>query len=495
MIERLINILTYNPKSPLIFSSGLFLYLFFGVAFVYMLLQRRSNLRILFVTLFSYYFYYKSSGHYFLLLALVTTTDYFIAETIGRMKERGDDNVRWRKMLLVLSLCIDLGLLFYFKYTNFFAGMLSAMIGNNFQPWDIFLPVGISFFTFQSMSYVIDVYRGDIRPLGSLMDYAFYVSFFPQLVAGPIVRATDFAPQIRKPVVITREMFAQGVYFIMIGLFKKAVISDYISLNFVDRIFDNPTLYSGFENLLGIYGYAMQIYCDFSGYSDMAIGIALLLGFRFPMNFNAPYKSDSITDFWRRWHISLSTWIRDYIYISLGGNRQGKVRQYINLIITMLLGGLWHGASLNFVVWGGIHGLGLVAHKYYRQEVKKRERNYRSHGLKRIGAIVLTFHFVCFTWLFFRSATFAGVGTMLLQIFTNFHAELIPQVLAGYKYVLCFMAFGYVTHFVPDSWQNAAVKLLGKCNIVVSAVLLTLIVYIVIQVKSSNIQPFIYFQF
>ena len=438
MIERLINILTYNPKSPLIFSSGLFLYLFFGVAFVYMLLQRRSNLRILFVTLFSYYFYYKSSGHYFLLLALVTTTDYFIAETIGRMKERGDDNVRWRKMLLVLSLCIDLGLLFYFKYTNFFAGMLSAMIGNNFQPWDIFLPVGISFFTFQSMSYVIDVYRGDIRPLGSLMDYAFYVSFFPQLVAGPIVRATDFAPQIRKPVVITREMFAQGVYFIMIGLFKKAVISDYISLNFVDRIFDNPTLYSGFENLLGIYGYAMQIYCDFSGYSDMAIGIALLLGFRFPMNFNAPYKSDSITDFWRRWHISLSTWIRDYIYISLGGNRQGKVRQYINLIITMLLGGLW---------------------------------------------------------LFFRSATFAGVGTMLSQIFTNFHAELIPQVLAGYKYVLCFMAFGYVTHFVPDSWQNGAVKLLGKCNIVVPAVLLTLIVYIVIQVKSSNIQPFIYFQF
>lgn len=495
MIERLINILTYNPKSPLIFSSGLFLYLFFGVAFVYMLLQRRSNLRILFVTLFSYYFYYKSSGHYFLLLALVTTTDYFIAETIGRMKERGDDNVRWRKMLLVLSLCIDLGLLFYFKYTNFFAGMLSAMIGNNFQPWDIFLPVGISFFTFQSMSYVIDVYRGDIRPLGSLMDYAFYVSFFPQLVAGPIVRATDFAPQIRKPVVITREMFAQGVYFIMIGLFKKAVISDYISLNFVDRIFDNPTLYSGFENLLGIYGYAMQIYCDFSGYSDMAIGIALLLGFRFPMNFNAPYKSDSISDFWRRWHISLSTWIRDYIYISLGGNRQGKIRQYINLIITMLLGGLWHGASLNFVVWGGIHGLGLVAHKYYRQEVKKRERNYRSHGLKRIGAMVLTFHFVCFTWLFFRSATFAGVGTMLSQIFTNFHAELIPQVLAGYKYVLCFMAFGYVTHFVPDSWQNGAVKLLGKCNIVVPAVLLTLIVYIVIQVKSSNIQPFIYFQF
>ena len=440
MIERLISILTYNPKSPLIFSSGLFLFLFFGVSFVYMLLQRRSNLRILFVTLFSYYFYYKSSGHYFFLLALVTTTDYFIAEAIGRMKTGGNGSVPKMKLLLFLSLFIDLGLLAYFKYTNFFAGMLAAMIGHNFQPWDIFLPVGISFFTFQSMSYVIDVYRGDIRPLGSLMDYAFYVSFFPQLVAGPIVRATDFAPQIRKPVVITREMFAQGVYFILIGLFKKAVISDYISLNFVDRIFDNPTLYSGFENLLGVYGYAMQIYCDFSGYSDMAIGIALLLGFHFPMNFNAPYKSDSITDFWRRWHISLSTWIRDYIYISLGGNRKGKIRQYINLTITMLLGGLWHGASFNFVVWGGIHGLGLVAHKYYRTEILHRERHYRSHGWRRAGAVLLTFHFVCFTWLLCRNDADANfyelprrtdtAGTGRIQVCAGLCA-------AGLRYPLC----------------------------------------------------------
>ena len=283
MLDRLINILTYDPKNPLIFSSGLFLFLFLGFSFIYMLLQHRSNLRILFVTLFSYYFYYKSSGFYFFLLAVITTSDYFIAEAIGRIKGDTDIKTRKMKLLLLLSLCIDLGFLGYFKYTNFFAGLIADLIGKNFQPWDIFLPVGISFFTFQSMSYVIDVYRGKIKPLGSLMDYAFYVSFFPQLVAGPIVRATDFAPQIRKPVVITREMFARGVYFIMIGLFKKAVISDYISLNFVDRIFDNPTLYSGFENLLGVYGYAMQIYCDFSGYSDMAIGIALLLGFHFPI--------------------------------------------------------------------------------------------------------------------------------------------------------------------------------------------------------------------
>ncbi|MBO4811404.1 MAG: MBOAT family protein, partial [Prevotella sp.] len=296
MIDKILQQLTYNPDEPLIFSSGLFLMLFLGFSFCYMLMQHTRTLRLLFVTAFSYYFYYKSSGFYFFLLAVVTLSDFFIASILAKHKS---------KWLVALSLLVDLGLLAYFKYTNFFAGMWAQMVGSNFQPWDIFLPVGISFFTFQSMSYVIDVYRGDLKPLPSLLDYAFYVSFFPQLVAGPIVRARDFAPQIRKPLEVTQEMFARGVFFIMIGLFKKAVISDYISLNFVDRIFDNPSLYSGVENLLGAYGYAMQIYCDFSGYSDMAIGIALLLGFRFPINFNAPYTSQSITDFWRRWHISL----------------------------------------------------------------------------------------------------------------------------------------------------------------------------------------------
>ena len=303
MSERLLHLLTYHSDEPMIFSSGLFLMVFLCFTFIYMLLQRTLTLRLLFVTAFSYYFYYKSSGLYFGLLAVVTLSDYIIARVLS---------VHRSKWLVALSLFIDLGLLGYFKYTNFFAGMWAQMVGSNFQPWDIFLPVGISFFTFQSMSYVIDVYRGDLKPLPSLLDYAFYVSFFPQLVAGPIVRARDFAPQIHKPLEITSQMFAQGCYFIAIGLFKKAVISDYISLNFVDRIFDNPSLYSGVENLLGVYGYTLQIYCDFSGYSDMAIGIALLLGFRFPMNFNAPYRSESITDFWRRWHISLSSWIRDY---------------------------------------------------------------------------------------------------------------------------------------------------------------------------------------
>jgi len=503
MSERLLHLLTYHPDEPMIFSTGLFLMVFLCFTFIYMLLQRTLTLRLLFVTIFSYYFYYKSSGLYFGLLAVVTLSDYFIAKRIsGFVNNSATENHLASpssrlvpRLLVALSLFIDLGLLGYFKYTNFFAGMWAQMVGCNFQPWDIFLPVGISFFTFQSMSYVIDVYRGDLKPLPTLLDYAFYVSFFPQLVAGPIVRARDFAPQIRKPLEITSQMFAQGCYFIAIGLFKKAVISDYISLNFVDRIFDNPSLYSGLENLLGVYGYTLQIYCDFSGYSDMAIGIALLLGFRFPMNFNAPYRSESITDFWRRWHISLSSWIRDYIYISMGGNRKGRIRQYINLIITMLLGGLWHGASLNFVAWGGMHGVALALHKWTREHVFHHEKHYHSTGLRWLLSVLLTFHFVAFCWIFFRNHTFEASWMMITQIVTNFHPELFEQVVTGYWIVFAMMLFGYVTHFVPDALQNRCVRVLEKGGVVLCALLISAVIYLVIQVKSSEIQPFIYFQF
>ena len=316
--NRLRDVFVYDPQAPMIFSSGIFLWLFAAFILVYLLLQHRLTARLLFVTAFSYYFYYKSSGTYFFLLALVTVSDFFIARFMA------GTSVGWkRKASVVLSLAINLGLLAYFKYTNFLGDVFASLLGGTFHHYDIFLPVGISFFTFQSLSYTIDVYRKDITPLTNLLDYAFYVSFFPQLVAGPIVRARDFIPQIRRPLFVSHEMFGRGIFLIASGLFKKAIISDYISVNFVERIFDNPTLYSGVENLMGVYGYALQIYCDFSGYSDMAIGIALLLGFHFNKNFDSPYKSASITEFWRRWHISLSSWLKDYLYISLGGNRKG----------------------------------------------------------------------------------------------------------------------------------------------------------------------------
>ena len=496
MLDSISHLLAYNPDEPLIFSSGLFLFLFLGFSFVYMLLQRQRVLRLLFVTAFSYYFYYKSSGVYFVLLAIVTVSDYFIAAGIWNYRQRHPERRLLPKVLVALSLCIGLGMLGYFKYTNFFAGLIARMVDFNFQPWDIFLPVGISFFTFQSLSYTIDVYRGQLKPLPSLLDYAFFVSFFPQLVAGPIVRARDFAPQIRHPLVVTSDMFAKGVFLISIGLFKKAVISDYISLNFVDRIFENPSLYTGFENLLGLYGYALQIYCDFSGYSDMAIGIALLLGFHFPKNFDAPFKSSGIGEFWHRWHISLSSWIKDYVYIFwMGGNRKGKRRTYVNLVSSMLLCGLWHGASLNFVIWGGIHGLAVAGQKFLSAEVFKHPKHYVSTGFRKYMGMFLTFQFVAFMFMIFRMPTWQGVGDMCTQIFCNFHPELMLQVLVSYKYVFLIILFGYVTHFVPDSWCDKATVMLKKGGMLVQVFLILAVIYVVMQVKSSEIQPFIYFQF
>ena len=482
--------LTYDPQSPMIFSSGVFLWLFAAFIVVYAMLHRQLAARLLFVTAFSYYFYYKSSGVYFFLLALVTCSDWLIAQRMSRTRGRAA-----RKGLVALSLAVDLGLLAYFKYTNFFGHIVAQLTGGHFADLSIFLPVGISFFTFQSLSYTIDVYRGKIRPLDSLLDYAFYVSFFPQLVAGPIVRASDFIPQIRRPLRVTRQMVGMGLWFILCGLFKKAVISDYISVNFVERVFADPSLYSGLENLLGVYGYALQIYCDFSGYSDMAIGIALLMGFHFNINFDSPYKSASITEFWRRWHISLSTWLRDYLYISLGGNRKGKVRQYVNLFITMLLGGLWHGASWNFVAWGSLHGVALIGHKLWMRVTGQRAGVPHRRRWVQVLCVVLTFHFACLCWIFFRNREFAGSMTMLSQIFTNFHPELLWQLVSGYWQVMALMVLGYVLHFVPARLEQRCKQSFVRLPMWCYVVALVLMVVLIVQVKSSDIQPFIYFQF
>jgi len=502
--EKVVQQLTYDPAQPMIFSSGLFLWMFLAFTFVYMLLNRRDTLRLLFVTAFSYYFYYKSSGIYFFLLAVVTLSDYWIARAIHKVQSTDGEgyckNAKG-KWLLALSLTIDLGLLAYFKYTNFFGSLYADLVGGQFTALDIFLPVGISFFTFQSLSYIIDVYRGTLKPLHRMLDYAFYVSFFPQLVAGPIVRAHDFIPQIRQPLQVTREMMGSGVFFIVGGLFKKAVISDYISINFVERVFDQPSLYSGFENLMAVYGYALQIYCDFSGYSDMAIGIALLLGFRFPANFNAPYKSSSITEFWHRWHISLSTWLKDYLYISMGGNRKGRVRQMLNLMITMLLGGLWHGASLNFIVWGGLHGLLLMADKLWKalcprlSPVRSRHDNRKPHWLVSLIGGLITFHVVCLAWVFFRSGSFTDAFAMVSQVFTHFQPQIIMQWLTGYDVVALFMGIGFLMHFMPQRLSRLTRHTMVKMPLVVQALLLIIVIFIVVQVKSSDVQPFIYFQF
>lgn len=484
------QLFAYNEHEPMMFSTGLFVILFAIFYAIYGCMQRTTTLRLAFVTCFSYYFYYKSSGYYFMLLAAVTLSDFLIARRMNICQSQ-----KARRWLVALSTTINLSLLGFFKYTNFFAQLIADARGLHFEAFDIFLPVGISFFTFQSMSYTIDVYRRRIEPLHNLLDYAFYVSFFPQLVAGPIVRARDFIPQIRQPLCVTRTMLGTGFYNIVCGVIKKIVISDYISVNFVERIFDNPSLYTGFENLMGVYGYALQIYCDFSGYSDMAIGLALLLGFRFNINFDSPYQSASITEFWRRWHISLSSWLKDYLYISLGGNRKGSVRRHINIIITMLLGGLWHGASLNFVVWGLLHGLALSFHKMWMTLTGISATAKRSNPWIRALYIFITFHFVCFCWIFFRNTDFSGSEAMIRQIITDFHPDVAAQWALGYWQVLLLILFGYALHFIPTSTKTMLRRKAARLPLWSYVILLVLTVIVVVQFKSADVQPFIYFQF
>ena len=490
--SRIVELLHYNPTAPLIFNSGLFLFLFVAFLALYLLLRRTTTLRIIYVTAFSLFFYYKSSGLYFLLLVFAAVSDYLISHAIAR-----SDDPRTRKRWVAASVVINLGMLGYFKYTNFFVEIANSLAGAGFLDFqNIFLPVGISFFVFQSMSYTIDIYRGEIKPLARWSDFLFYLSFFPQLVAGPIVRAKDFIPQIRRPLMVTREMFGRGIAFIIIGLIKKAIISDYISLNFVDRIFDEPALYSGFECLMGIYGYALQIYCDFSGYSDMAIGIALLLGFQFPKNFDAPYKSATITEFWRRWHISLSSWLRDYLYISLGGNRRGTLRTYLNLIITMVLGGLWHGAAVRFILWGALHGVALALHKMWLSIVPWAKANGKDmNPLLRVLGVVLTFHIVCLGWLLFRAEDMQTVHLMLYQILHSFNTSIIPQFILGYKEVLALIVLGYFMHFMPAQIDSDLQRKVGNASFWWQVAMLVAVAWCVMQIKSSSIQPFIYFQF
>ncbi|MDE5720382.1 MAG: MBOAT family protein, partial [Paramuribaculum sp.] len=338
--QRLADVLQYDAVNPLLFNTGLFMLLFAAFIGVYALLSRFKYLKMVFVILFSLYFYYKSSAECCFILLGVCVSDYLLGVWLGAAR-RG-----WvRKTCVLINVLLNLGMLAYFKYFNLLAQTVAEFADKEFDALDIILPAGISFFTFRSISYIVDIYRRQIEPCRDFLAYTFYLTFFPPLLAGPVVRAKDMLPQVHANPRATRAMMAEGLFLIICGLVKKVVVADYLSQNFVDRVFDSPALFSGFENMLAIYGFSIQLYCDFSGYSDMAIGIALLLGYNFLDNFRSPFKSQNPSEFWRRWHISLSSWLRDYLYIPLGGNRCSRFRKNANLMTTMVLGGLWHGAS------------------------------------------------------------------------------------------------------------------------------------------------------
>ena len=401
-MEILRHIFAFNSESPLLFTQFYFWAFFALVYSLFAIIMElginkngyasntRLHLRNIFIMAVSWFFYYKTSGLFLLILLFVTFSDWLIAQQIHRNQtQQRSIRARW---WLALSVFIDLGLLCYFKYAYFFTNVINDLFGTHFAIFDIFayigngfsesgrfmvdsiiLPVGISFYLFQVMSYTVDIYRGHVSPVENLLDFGFYVSFFPGLVAGPIVRANEFIPQLYRQFRLSRRLAGLAIFWILNGLIKKIVLSDYLAMNLIDRVFENPLLFSGFENLFALFAYSLQVYADFSGYTDIAIGIAMLMGFYLPQNFDSPYKSRNPQEFWRRWHMSLSRWLKSYLYIPLGGNRKILGRSIknkvtagnINSFIVMLLGGLWHGASWNFVIWGALNGVGMIIYKIW----------------------------------------------------------------------------------------------------------------------------------
>jgi len=482
-------------NSPIYGAFLLFTYVGFWA------LRRQSFFRPLFLVVASYVFYFVGTydaateqdvplgplGWTLLCVGIIffgSSLDFAVGKALGRT-----ENPTKRKALLLASVVYYLGVLSVFKYFNFAAdsvATIASWVGVPLSPTHLrlVLPFGISFFTFETMSYTIDVYRRELPPADRYLDYLLFVCFFPHLVAGPIVRPSSMLPQLAAEPTASDAQKAEGLFLIATGLLKKVVIGDTLGLNLVNRVFDNPERYSSLEVLVGVYAYAIKIYADFSGYSDVAIGSAKLFGYELPRNFDAPYTSADLQEFWRRWHISLSSWLRDYLYVTLGGNRGGTWRTYRNLMLTMVLGGLWHGASWNFVIWGALHGGALAVNRAWQR------RDGKTFTTPRILAIVVTFHFVCFAWIFFRSPTFAHATAVLARM--GKLSTTTPN-LSGR--VLAVLALGFVTHFLPKDTFKRTQAFFGQSPALVQGIVLAACAYALHFAAGAKAEPFIYGQF
>jgi D-alanyl-lipoteichoic acid acyltransferase DltB (MBOAT superfamily) len=452
------------------------------VLFLSWLLMPHPPLWRPFILIASYVFYGWIDWRWVLLLIGSTLVSTVAARVIA-----GNDSPAVRTRALIAAIAFDLGLLAIFKYLGFFVESFDDAfdgigLGSPFPITQIILPIGISFFTFQAISYVVDVYRGDTRA-ASLGDVAILQAFFPHLVAGPIVRANELLPQLRTPRDPRTVLAGPGLFLVAGGLIKKTVVADELARRIVDPVFNDPAAHSGLEVLTAIYAFAAQIFCDFSGYTDMAIGIALLLGFQLPQNFNSPYTALSLQDFWRRWHMTLSRWLRDYLYIPLGGSRHGEQRTYRNLMLTFLLGGLWHGASFTFVIWGGIHGAGLSVERWARG---------RFAGVRwpAWAGWLVTFHVVCIAWVFFRAPDLGIAFSMLGNIGLSGPAPLVTPVIA-----LLIVGSVALQWLPPGFWRRAETWFVAR-PVVAQGVALGLVLVVAdAAVGPQGVAPFIYFQF
>ncbi len=464
----------------MMFSSLEYL-LFFVIVLGLLAVIKGNALKKYFLLVASIFFYSCWDYRFAVLLLLLTLFNQWVAVNI----ERSDRN-KARKVWLVTAIIFDIIILGFFKYFNFFvdsANTLLSGIGLDLPVLDIILPVGISFVTFEVLSYTVDVYRRDVKPFCS-SDFLLMVLFFPHLVAGPILKPRHFLPQLQQEIRIKKENVIEGAQIFVFGLVKKIVIADRMA-QFSDPVFNQPDMYGSVTVWLAVIAYAIQIYCDFSGYSDMAIGSARCMGFTIPQNFNMPYLSLNITEFWRRWHISLSTWLREYVYFSLGGNRKGKVKQYVNLILVMVIGGLWHGASWNFIFWGLLNGIALAFHKFYADVLLKKKRI--DSLLYRILAWLLTFSFICLTWVFFRSPDFATSWMIMVKMFV--WKDGLTWMFPYIWFALTLMIVG---HFVGSRIEDyPQVNLRTFWGLIIFFFVLLGVLYLM-PVAST---PFIYFQF
>ncbi len=460
--------------------------LFFALVFaVTWLLNRHNDPKKWFLVAASYLFYSAWNPNYLFILFGSSLGNYLLALWLGSLPDG-----RARKLVLWLGIAGNIALLGVFKYFNFFSANFANLFSSlgiqvNVPFLEVALPVAISFITFHALSYLIDVYRRVLMPTRSLVDILLYISFFPHLVAGPIVRAKDFLTQTTRISDPNNIRLAFSVFLILGGLFKKVIVANYLSTDFVDGVFQNPSGYSSADLWLAMYGYALQIYCDFSAYTDIAIGVANLLGYRFPQNFNQPYRARSVQDFWRRWHITLSTWLRDYLYIPLGGSRSGAGWTYAAIMLTMLLGGLWHGASWNFVIWGALHGFALVFERALGLTGKD-----KAWAVPPVIRWFITFHFVCLTWIFFRSQTFDAAMDYfrIMFAFDRFTVTATPLV-------ILMLALGALTQIIPDSMQERFEAWYDRAALALKIAIPVLIIWLIAVAAPDGVPPFIYFQF
>lgn len=553
-MERFFNVFSFNEQKPLIFTQLDFWLFFIFVMVVFSFLHKKLLARSIFLTVVSIFFYYKTSGIYAILLLISLFINYFFGNGIAKA-----NSTSYKKLQLSFAVLFNVLTLAYFKYAYFFTDSFNKLFQTKFEVvnqlsvWangfagdgtfveKIILPVGVSFFTFQSISYVVDIYRKDIAPVKNFFEYSFFVTFFPQLVAGPIVRAKDFIPQIRQPFNLSNEQFSWALILITKGLFKKIILADYIAVHFIDKIADAPEAYPGFVSVLAMWGYSLQIYADFSGYTDIAIGLSCLMGFSLLANFNSPYKAVSVADFWRRWHKSLGSWLRDYLYIPLGGNKTGGIATYVstliififlifitqwyeliwiylgltsiylimwfsfpffknyihrdlNLLITMVVGGLWHGASENFVIWGAMNGIALIFYNYWK---KISPYENATSLIIRFWRIFITFQFITFTRIWFRLEDSSGPVKMIKHIWNNFDLNwrIFQYVLQTYQAVFWIMLIGYFLHWMPQSWKDKVQNEFTKMNLFLKSLLIVISVFLMYQAISDTFKPFVYFQF